>query len=41
MERQMWTDFKAKDWKAVESKIADGFSLFIRMERVTGTAKYH
>ena len=25
MERQMWADFKAKDWKAVESKIADGF----------------
>jgi hypothetical protein len=25
MERQMWADFKAKDWKVVESKIADGF----------------
>jgi Domain of unknown function (DUF4440) len=25
MERQMWADFKAKDWKAVENKIADGF----------------
>src|SRR5947207_6884629 len=25
MERQMWADFKAKDWKAVESKIAEGF----------------
>src|ERR1043166_6330251 len=25
MERQMWADFKAKEWKAVESKIADGF----------------
>jgi len=25
MERQMWADFKAKDWAAVERKIADGF----------------
>ena len=25
MERQMWVDFKAKNWKEVESKIADGF----------------
>jgi Domain of unknown function (DUF4440) len=25
LERQMWADFKGKDWKAVESKIADGF----------------
>src|SRR5437762_9981312 len=25
MERQMWADFKAKNWKAVESKIAEGF----------------
>jgi hypothetical protein len=25
MERQMWADFKAKDWKVVESKIAQGF----------------
>jgi hypothetical protein len=25
MERQMWADFKAKDWKEVESKIAEGF----------------
>jgi hypothetical protein len=25
MERQMWTDFKAKNWNAVESKIAEGF----------------
>ena len=25
MERQMWADFKAKEWKAVESKIAEGF----------------
>ena len=25
MERQMWADFKAKDWEAVERKIADGF----------------
>jgi Domain of unknown function (DUF4440) len=25
MERQMWADFKAKDWKTVESKIAEGF----------------
>jgi hypothetical protein len=25
MERQMWADFKAKDWTAVERKIADGF----------------
>jgi hypothetical protein len=25
MERQMWADFKAKNWKEVESKIADGF----------------
>ena len=25
MERQMWADFKAKDWKVVESKIAEGF----------------
>ena len=25
MERQMWADFKAKEWKSVESKIAEGF----------------
>jgi hypothetical protein len=25
MEKQMWEDIKAKNWKAVESKIADGF----------------
>src|SRR5580765_1814847 len=25
MERQMWADFKAKEWKAVESKIAEWF----------------
>jgi hypothetical protein len=25
MERQMWADFKAKDWKSVERKIAEGF----------------
>jgi hypothetical protein len=25
MERQMWADFKAKDWKSVEGKIAEGF----------------
>ena len=25
MERQMWADFKAKDWDAVERKIAEGF----------------
>jgi len=25
MERQMWADFKAKDWKVVESRIAEGF----------------
>jgi hypothetical protein len=25
MEKQMWEDFKAKNWKAVESKIAEGF----------------
>ncbi|MBX6325993.1 MAG: nuclear transport factor 2 family protein [Chthoniobacterales bacterium] len=25
MERQMWADFKAKDWAAVERKIASGF----------------
>lgn len=25
MERQMWADFKAKDWNTVESKIAQGF----------------
>jgi hypothetical protein len=25
MERQMWADFKAKDWKVVESKIGQGF----------------
>jgi hypothetical protein len=25
MERQMWADFKAKDWKSVEAKIGDGF----------------
>jgi hypothetical protein len=25
MERQIWADFKTKDWKAVESKIAEGF----------------
>jgi hypothetical protein len=25
MERQMWADFKAKDWSAVEKRIADGF----------------
>jgi hypothetical protein len=25
MERQMWADFKAKEWKVVETKIAEGF----------------
>jgi Domain of unknown function (DUF4440) len=25
MEKQMWEDIKAKNWKAVESKIADAF----------------
>jgi len=25
MERQMWADFKVKDWKAVERRIAEGF----------------
>jgi Domain of unknown function (DUF4440) len=25
MERQMWEDIKAKNWEAVEDKIADGF----------------
>jgi hypothetical protein len=25
MERQMWADFKAKEWTAVENKIAEGF----------------
>jgi hypothetical protein len=25
MERQMWEDIKAKNWKAVEGKIGDGF----------------
>lgn len=25
MERQMWEDIKAKNWQAVEDKIADGF----------------
>jgi hypothetical protein len=25
MERQMWADFKAKEWKVVERKIAEGF----------------
>ena len=25
MEKQIWEDFKAKNWQAVESKIADGF----------------
>src|SRR5438132_8972124 len=25
MERQMWADFKAKDWKVVEGKMAQGF----------------
>jgi hypothetical protein len=25
MERQMWEDIKAKNWKAVEGKIAEGF----------------
>jgi hypothetical protein len=25
MEKQMWEDIKAKNWTAVESKIADGF----------------
>jgi len=25
MERQMWADFKANDWKVVESRIAEGF----------------
>ena len=25
MERQMWEDIKAKNWKAVENKIADAF----------------
>ena len=25
LEGQMWADFKAKDWKALESRIAEGF----------------
>jgi len=25
MEKQMWEDIKAKNWKALESKIAEGF----------------
>jgi hypothetical protein len=25
MEKQIWEEIKAKNWKAVESKIADGF----------------
>lgn len=25
MEKQMWEEIKAKDWKAVEGKIAEGF----------------
>src|SRR5207245_10515549 len=25
MEKQMWEDIKAKNWEAVESKIAEGF----------------
>jgi hypothetical protein len=25
MERQMWADFKVKEWKAVEGKIAEDF----------------
>jgi hypothetical protein len=25
MERQMWEDIEAKNWKAVEGKIAEGF----------------
>jgi Domain of unknown function (DUF4440) len=25
LEKQMWEDIKAKNWKAVESKIAEGF----------------
>ena len=25
MEKQMWEDIKAKNWKAVENKIAEGF----------------
>jgi len=28
MERQMWADFKAKEWKVVESKIAERFSIY-------------
>jgi hypothetical protein len=27
LERQMWADFKAKDWKAVESQIAEGIPI--------------
>jgi hypothetical protein len=40
MEKQMWEDIKAKNWKAVEDKIAEAFSLFIRMGHVIGPGKY-
>jgi hypothetical protein len=39
MERQMWTDFKTKDWTAVESKIAEGFNRFIQTERATAPGR--
>ena len=40
MERQMWADFKAKEWKVVESKSPKVFNLFIRMDRVTEPARF-
>jgi hypothetical protein len=36
----MWEDIEAKNWKAVEGKIAEGFSLCIRMEPAIGPVKY-
>jgi hypothetical protein len=32
LEREMADDIKAKNWSAVEAKIADGFNQFIQME---------
>ena len=40
MEKQMWEDIKAKNWKAVEDKIAEGFQSVHRMVRAIGPVKY-
>jgi hypothetical protein len=39
LERQMASDIQAKNWKAVEARIADGFNPFTQMESETAPVK--